>query len=369
MISVANTKSTFYRTVENSGPSSLFLILLLNSFVFFQLAACTDQAQEHVFSGSIMGTYYRVVVVDEKPISMELGEGALQVMENINQQMSTYIPDSELNDFNRHEAQVWFPLSEQLSTVVAQAMEISALSDGAFDITVAPLVDAWGFGANKDANKTASEINETGKAPDQLSINEMDEYVGYQQLQLQENRLLKFDARTSIDLSAIAKGYAVEQVAAYLKQQGYDHFLIDIGGELKASGESKLGEVWRVAIERPYVQGGIARVVTLNDKAIATSGDYRNYIMVDGKQYSHVLDPKTMKPKQHRLASVTVIADSATVADGLATAILVMGEQAGWEFAVKHQHPVLFMIRDETVAGEPQMQIRFTAEFQPFLLQ
>lgn len=350
--------ATVYRYLKNSGLSSLFLFLLFFLSLSSQLTACNAKTHEQVFAGSIMGTYYRVVVVDETAVNESLGDEIFQVMQRVNQSMSTYISDSEVNQFNRHQTQTWFPLSEQLNAVIAQSLELSVISDGAFDITVAPLVDAWGFGATESLN-----------SPDPQAITMMADYVGYQQLQHRNGQLKKTEIRTSIDLSAIAKGYAVDQVAIYLHQHGYDRFLIDIGGELKASGSNASGEAWRVAVERPYVEGGIARVVLLEDQAIATSGDYRNFIVVDGKHYSHVFDPRTMKPKQHRLASVTIIDDSATLADGLATAMLVMGESAAWAFAIKHKYRAFFMVRTETKEGEPSIQARVTPEFEPYLLQ
>lgn len=347
-----------HRDIKNSGHSSLFLFLLAICLMSSQLVGCADKAQEYVYSGSIMGTYYRVVVVSDKHVNVNLAEELLREMQTVNQSMSTYINDSEVNRFNRHQAQEWFALSDQLNSVLAQAMEISAKTQGAFDITVAPLVDAWGFGA-KEANAS----------PDQATIAMMADYVGYQHLQLLSGQLRKSDARTSIDLSAIAKGYAVDRVAAYLKAAGHDNFLVDIGGELKASGLNLSGEGWRVAIERPYIEGGIARVVALENIAIATSGDYRNYVTVDGKHYSHVIDPNTMQPKQHRLASVSVVDNSAALADGLATALLVMGESEAWDYAIKHQLRALLMLRGETIDGEPNIEIRLTPEFKPFLQQ
>ncbi len=181
---------------------------------------------------------------------------------------------------------------------------------------------------------------------------------------LSERFLSKSAASLMIDLSAIAKGYAVDQVAGLLRQQGIEDFLVDIGGELRASGHNVDGHLWRVGIERPEVLGGVDRIVALRDKAIATSGDYRNFLVLDGKTFSHTINPTTMRPVIHRLALVSVIAEDAATADALATALMVMGEVVARQFAEHNQLAAYLVIRD---GADGDYQTIITPQFESYL--
>ena len=302
-----------------------------------------------VLSGPIMGTDYRITVIADRKINQEALEQDLQaVMNLVNDSMSHYDAASELTKINQADAGQKIMLSDQLNEVLTEAVSVSELSGGAFDITLGPLIDLWGFGAQGLITQK----------PSTKEIQRLSKIVGYSRLNLKEGVLIKSHSDIQLNLSAIAKGFAVDQVAAELVQQGIQDYLIDIGGELRASGVNMDSQLWRVGIERPMLLGGVQQVIKLSNQSVATSGDYLNFLTIDGQRFSHTIDPITMKPVLHRLASVTVVEESASRADALATAIMAMGDDRGFEFAEKHQLAAYFVLRDETGDG---FQIRYTS--------
>ncbi len=323
--------------------------------LFLFIAGCRPQSpvnSQVVFTGPIMGTQYRITaVVSSEQDVKELEESAIAAMEAVNQSMSTYIDNSELNQINQAPPNRVIQLSQSLAEVLSQAQSISVLSDGAFDVTLAPVINLWGFGPDGRATKKPSDS----------ALNKLKDSIGYQTIELQDRVLIKKSDSVSIDLSAIAKGYGVDQVAIALKQLGVTDFLVNIGGELKASGVNIDQEVWRVGVEKPHILGGVQKVVALSNSAIATSGDYRNFHIIDGQQYSHTIDAKTLSPVFHKLALVSVIHQSATMADGLATALMAMGEERALGFANEHQLSAYFVLRGDQ-EGEylEQMSDKFT---------
>jgi thiamine biosynthesis lipoprotein len=290
-----------------------------------------DDARMRQFSGSTMGTFYSVKVMDlpaglrhealDRDIDRLLGE--------VDSMMSTYRDDSQLSRFNAADSTDWFPVSPETVEVVNEALEVSRMTQGAFDITVGPLVNLWGFGPGAHEDRIPSD----------QAIADLMVYVGYRHLYArnQPPALRKTLPGIYIDLSAVAKGYAVDKVARHLESLGVVDYMVEVGGELRLKGNNAQGRPWRIAIERPMAQGrAIYRVIAVRDKGVATSGDYRNYFEVNGKRFSHTIDPRTGRPIDHRLASVTVIADSAMHADALATALMVIGTEAGYELAQRH---------------------------------
>ena len=310
-------------------------------FLCLLLVGCQPhepQNRQVVFSGPMMGTQYRITaIVNPEQNVQELETNVIDAMESVNQSMSTYIDDSELNQVNRAPAGQAIELSAGLAEVLAQANSISVLSEGAFDVTLAPVINLWGFGPSGAITKKPSDT-----ALDNLKTS-----IGYQTIELQGQVLRKKSDEVTIDLSAIAKGYGVDQVAIVLEQDGVSDYLINIGGELKASGVNIDRQVWRVGIEKPHVLGGVQKVVPLTNQAIATSGDYRNFHVIDGQQYSHTIDPKTLSPVFHKLALVSVIHESASMADGLATALMAMGDQRALRFANMNQLSAYFVVRGQ----------------------
>jgi len=289
-----------------------------------------------------MGTTYAVKLY---AADGALDSGALQsqvdeLLENINDQMSTWRPDSELSRFNESQGPDWFPVSSETARVVEAAAAVSELSGGAFDVTVGPIVNLWGFGP---------ERSDAGPPSDQ-TIGATLKRVGYRKIEVRASpsALRKHDPGVYVDLSAIAKGFAVDAIARLLDERQIPSYLVEIGGELRARGSKPDGSPWKVAIERPLPgERSIQAVMALHDNAIATSGDYRNYVEKGGKRYSHTINPRTGRPITHGLASVSIIASSAMRADALATAIMVMGPEEGYRLALREGLAAQLIIRTE----------------------
>lgn len=290
-----------------------------------------------------MGTYYRVTLASA-PTTMSEGELRASIelcLDSINSKMSTYLADSEVSRFNLYRGTRWFPVSLETATVVTEALEITRQSDGAFDITVGPLVNLWGFGSTAHAEQ---------RIPNPETIKNMLGKTGSKHLQvrLSPPALKKDLGELQIDLSGIAKGFAVDSVAAVLEQSGLKDYLVDIGGELRAGGKKNEGAAWIVAVERPDPgQRSIQKAMVLNDMAIATSGDYRNYFEVDGYRYSHQIDPGTGRPIHHKLASVSVVDPSCMRADAWATALMILGPEKGAEIARNAKLATLFIVHKQ----------------------
>ena len=290
--------------------------------------------------GATMGTSYNITLVDPPA---QLSEAQLSadidaILTSIDEEMSTYRPDSLLSRFNRYQQDDWFPVSARLEQLVEQARGISELTAGAFDITVGGLVDLWGFGPDLHAPRL----------PPDAELQQQRAVVGFAHLRSRANppALRKSNVRLQVDLSAIAKGYAVDQVADYLAAAGVENYLVEIGGELRLAGHNASGKAWRVAVERPENQAPEAMaVLALSDTGLATSGDYRNFYQIDNKRYSHAIDPVTGAPVTDTLASVTVIDPNTAKADALATGLLVLGAQAGYRVAETEGLAVLFIER------------------------
>lgn len=296
----------------------------------------------HVVDGSTMGTTYRVqlsaaeVALDAASLRQEVAA----VLQAVDRQMSTYVADSDVVRFNLQQTTEWFEVAAPTECVVRAARDLGRLTGGALDITVAPLVARWGFGANAERG---------AGVPTNAELEAIRARVGLHHLECRANppALRKRRADVAIDLSSIAKGFAIDQVAERLEQLGATDFLIEVGGELRGRGSRGDGAPWRVAIEDPGAPGQpSACVVVLDDCAIATSGDYRSAHRVNGTRYSHVIDPRTGAPIAHATAAVTVVDRSALRADALATAILVMGQDHGLAFARREQLAVRLLVRD-----------------------
>jgi thiamine biosynthesis lipoprotein len=292
------------------------------------------------FGGATMGTTWSVkVAADLAPDEMRQIGAAIQArLDEVNDLMSTYDPESELSRWNAQRSTEPIALSPLTLHVLQIALVVGQLSGGALDVTVGPLVDAWGFGS--------AERPKQPPTPEQVA--ELLTRVGQDRLQLDAaaGTLRKQNAATEIDLSAVAKGFGVDRVAEALEELGYHDYLVEVGGELRASGAKRGGAAWRVAIERP--DAGL-RVVheafDLRELAMATSGDYRNYYERDGLRISHTLDPRTGAPIRHELASVTVLDPSAARADALATAINVLGPDAGYDLAEREGLAAYLLVR------------------------
>jgi thiamine biosynthesis lipoprotein len=303
------------------------------------LAGCAESEQPgFALQGDTMGTRYHIAVVaDYSPEHQaRLQRTVDEQLQLINQQMSTYLADSELSRLNRSPVGEPRPVSDALFEVLTVALEISWLSGGAFDMTVGELVDLWGFGPTQRPQHT----------PEQGAISAALARSGYQQvsLNLGDNSVTR-QQPVGIDLSAIAKGFAVDRIATLLQALGATDYMVEIGGEIRVSGRNRRNAPWQIAIEQPGNERGINRIVGLTAGAVATSGDYRNYFEQDGVRYSHTIDPRTGYPVTHTLASVTVIADSAAFADGMATALSVLGPESGMAMAQEQGLAVYMLVK------------------------
>lgn len=276
--------------------------------------------------GKTMGPIDYTVVIAPLPEDVEQEVAAKHVQDAlnlVNQTMSTYIPDSEVSRFNRESNTDWIAVSAETAAVVARALEISKETEGAFDITVGPLVDLWKFGKDKS----------NFEVPTQSRIDEVKSSIGYKNLEvrLDPPSIRKLVPEIQIDLSAIAKGYAVDQVAASIRQLGCSNFMVEVGGEVRTAGKKENGEPWNIGIEVPNSEAvrDYKKFAKLNDASMATSGNYRNFYEVGGKTYSHTIDPNTGAPVTHQLASISIIADDCMSADAYATAGMVLGPELG----------------------------------------
>lgn len=328
--------------------ATLTRAVLCTSAVLLSVAlvvGCGGVEYRHL-SGPTMGTSYRVIA---RCVPALEATAVATVLDAVNASMSNWDADSEIARFNRAPTDAWVTLSSPLAVVMRAALALSAVSGGAFDVTVGALVDAWGFGPAGDAA--------VGRpAPDAPRP-----VAGHGFLELAGDRVRK-SAPVRVDLSAIAKGYGVDAVAAALDGRGCSDYLVEIGGEVRVRGGSPAARPWRVAIESPQPGAAPHRVLALTDVAVATSGDYRNAVARDGIRFSHILDPVTGAPVRHPLASATVVHESAMWADGYATLIHVLGPDEGLAFARSRGLAAYLIVRREG-GLESSMTPRMAAYF------
>jgi thiamine biosynthesis lipoprotein len=298
-------------------------IIVLIWLVCLPLSCSAEK--EVVFSGRTMGTTFHIkVVAGYFKRTSGLQDKIDARLEAINQSMSTYIKDSEISCFNRFaDVGKPFQVSDDFFQVFRKAEELYTLTQGAWDGTIKPLVDLWGFGQPKQMHRI----------PDNDSIQDLLMRVGFDGIRVSaEGALEKKHAALTLDFASIAKGYAVDQVAGLLRSKGIRNFIVEIGGELFAAGVRMNGQKWRVGVNVPDKNASyqdLYSVVRLSNRAMATSGDYRNFFERDGVMYSHIIDPRTGYPVQNGVAGVTIIAPDCTLADGLATALVVIGREKG----------------------------------------
>lgn len=319
------------------------------------LAGCEKSVEQVHISGPTMGTSYNIKyiqqpgITDSKTLQTEID----RLLEQVNDQMSTYRKDSELSRFNQHTSADLFPVSVQTATVVKEAIRLNALTQGALDVTVGPLVNLWGFGpeARPDVVPTEQELNARRTM------------TGIANLNVDGNALSKKLPELYVDLSPIAKGWGVDVVADYLQSLGLLNYMVEIGGEIRLKGLNRDGVPWRIAIEKPSVDDrSVQEIIEPGEYAIATSGDYRNYFEQDGVRYSHIIDPTTGRPINNRVVSVTVLDKSCMTADGLATGLMVLGEERGMAIAEANQIPVFMIVKTDDGFKE-----YVSSSFKPFL--
>ena len=337
------SKKRFFRTY------SVFLTFAMALVTVLGTSAC-NQSVEQSFQGPIMGTQYKLTLACETDKSAQaLLDIAVAEMTAVNDSMSTYLADSELNEFNQNKGLDWKSISSDLLKVMEIAQSVSIKSDGAFDVTVSPLVNLWGFGPSREKQLTPI-------IPNDEKLQAIKAMIGYNKIEINaaKQQWRKQVSNLQVDLSAVAKGYAVDKVSDALVDAGCLGHLVDIGGELKLKGsKNKKGDLWRIAIEAPSFSNtqvsNIQNVLDISDIGVASSGDYRNFYQVDGKRYSHTIDPRTTRPIEHNLAAVTVLHEQTAVADAWATALMVLGDE-GPEYAEKNKLAAYFVFRELGVA-------------------
>jgi thiamine biosynthesis lipoprotein len=332
---------------------------LYGCFCWLLLSGCGERPQPTLqFSGATQGTSYHITVVPgaEAIDAPALQRRVEQRLAEIDLALSNYRDDSELAAFNRAPVGDWVELGPDLHEVLTLATSISWLSGGAFDVTVAPLVELWGFGAAQPRDDP----------PAAEAIAAARQRVGFQHLQLDLTAARARKQRdVKIDLSGVAQGFTVDRLAELLARGGLRNSLVAVGGALVAAGTSPRGTPWRIAIERPQpLPDQVQQAVLVSGLAISTSGDYRDYFERDGVRYSHTLDPVSGRPVQHRLASATVIAPTCAEADALATALLVLGPERGLRFAEQHGLAVYLIVRG---GGEGEFEARYSKAFARYL--
>ncbi|WP_278404233.1 FAD:protein FMN transferase [Pseudoalteromonas ruthenica] len=333
---------------------------LLFILSLFALSGCdnapeSDQ-QEVLLQGKTMGTTFniKVFVPQQQLPQLNLYADVTEELKKVNQSMSTYIEDSEINQFNRLPAGDVMPISSDFRAVVSESIRLGQ-STKALDVTMGPLIDLWGFGPDKRPTQR----------PEQAELDAMLANIGVDKLVLSEQGLAKTVDGLELSFSATAKGYGIDKVAELLQSHGLTNYMVEIGGEMRISGHKPDNKPWRIAIEQPDAPPGqrkIHRVVEPGSMGVATSGDYRIFYEMDGETYTHLIDPQTGMPIKHDLVSVTVLHPSAMTADGLATALTVMGTEQAKAYAEQHNLPVYLI--SKTDSG---LQTHASTAFKPYL--
>ena len=318
------------------------LVALLAAGVGFSFLRPDPPIAELHMSGRTMGTTYSVKY---RPAPDTPSLKAMQIevdtlLAEINHTMSTYDPESELSRFNHLRTTDWVPASASLHDVLKASMEIGAQSEGAFDVTVGPLVNLWGFGPEVHPDRIPRETDITAARArsglDKITLNAT------------QSAIRKHRPDVFLDLSGIAKGYGVDRIAELMSAHGIGHYMVEIGGEIRVRGYKEHETPWRIAIEKPLSgERSVQTMLALSNIALATSGNYRNFFDIDGRRYSHTIDPTTGRPVDHHLVSVTVLAESSMRADAWATAFQVLGPERGMAIAERLHLPVLFVIEHD----------------------
>jgi len=337
----------------------MMLIVLISISITACFPSNNSAKIEVLLQGRTMGTTYniKVVATPEQVEVLALQDKIDAVLKQVNQEMSTYIPDSEISLFNKLQSTDSVEVSSGFARVLKESIRLGELSNGKLDITVGPLVNLWGFGPEQRPEKVPSDIILASALA----------RIGLKNLHLEGTQLSKDIPNLYIDLSTTAKGYGVDIVAELIEVNGIVNYLVEIGGEMRLKGFKHTGELWAIAIEKPILdssgeQRTVHQVIIPKDNAVATSGDYRNYFEVDGQRFSHIINPETGRPINHNLVSVTVIHPSSMTADGLSTTLMVMGTEQGMEFAENNNLAALFISKTDHGFSEI-----FTVKFKQYL--
>jgi len=303
-------------------------ILFLGLSLIF--CACTTQPSITRITGKGIGTYYKITIADKNNITQSQIDSVIEVLSIT---ASIFNPNSLVSRINRNETDT---LNLILREILEVALQVCEETDGAFDFTVGALVNLWGFGKDPEKEITQEDVEKAL------------ETVGYKKIRIEENRIIKENPETQLNFNAVAKGYCVDLVATFLTSKGVENFLVDIGGELSIFGKRAPHKKWRVGIQKPTEnkEDDIAteEIMELQDIAVATSGNYRNYIEKNGKRLGHTINPRTGYPETNDLLSATVLASTCTLADAYATAFMVMGKEKAETFVTQHNEINAYLI-------------------------
>lgn len=310
------------------------LVWIYRNYVKIDKQTSTSQEQLFFFEGKTMGTTYTIKYVSLR--KLELKQSVDSLLQNFNQSLSTYIPSSEISRFNRTDSLIFeYPY---FYAVLRSSHKIYNVTHGAFDPTVMPLVNAWGFGPDRKVSVNRHKIDS------------LRQFIGFDKIKFSKHKVYKTTKNVQLDFSALAKGYGVDVVTQFLVSKGLKHFLVEIGGEMFAKGYKENKKTWRVGIDYPKPdssQNKISGISELRDCAIATSGNYRNFYVKNGKKYAHTIDPKTGYPVAHNLLSASVFAPKCMMADGYATAFMVMGVEKAKKIAQENADIDIFLVYEE----------------------
>jgi len=325
------------------------LNLVFSVIIILGLNACKNAPSKYIYnSGMIHGTTYHIVYEsqDGKDMQVELDT----LLKKYNMIFSVYEKESVISKVNNNEE---VTLAPEFITCFNKAMEISKISDGAFDITCGPMVNAWGFGPEKKKKMTQEKV-------DSLKI-----LTGYHKVTIENGKVIKENPNMKLDMNALCDGYFCDLICEFLKQKGCKNYMAEIGGEVKACGKNEKGNIWTIGINKPleekeFISNELQAKVHIENKALATSGNYRNFYVEDGKKYAHTIDPKTGYPVQHSLLSATVIADNGMTADGFATTFMVLGIEKSIELSKQiPKMEVYFIYTDESGNNKVYMSDNF----------
>jgi thiamine biosynthesis lipoprotein len=306
------------------------VVLLVGSFLIIRQQQKENAVPYRSNTGMIFGTIYHITYQNEQDLQKEIEQELMKV----DASLSPFNAHSVITHINNNEA---VELDSMFVEVFRTAMQVSEETNGAFDITVAPLVNAWGFGFKNDSLMTREKIDSIRK------------FVGYKKVSLAEGKVVKQDDRTMLDCSAIAKGYGCDVAARLLERKGINNYMVEIGGEIVVKGKNSQRTAWNIGVNKPVddslsTDGEIQTILQLSDIAMATSGNYRNFYYKEGKKYAHTIDPKTGYPVQHSILSATVLAGTCVVADAYATSFMVMGLERAKQVLKAHPELLAYFI-------------------------
>ncbi|WP_264214218.1 FAD:protein FMN transferase [Leisingera thetidis] len=330
-------------------PRRFLLALILPVTLLLPGCWFGSAPEELRLSGETMGTTYSVVAIGTGLDHEALAAAVEGTLAAVNAKMSNWDPASEVSTFSAARSTAPVRVSPEFADVLAAANDVHEKTGGKFDVTLGPLIELWGFGPRRPEDPVPSDedIAAALESVGQARLLTLDVTAG---------TLKKSAPETGINLSAIAKGYGVDAVAAVLEGFGADRYMVEIGGDLVTKGDNAKGEAWRIGIEKPGAGAQTVQlIVPVSNLGLATSGDYRNYFEHDGVRYSHILDPVAGRPVTHSTTSVTVIAENAMLADAWATAMLVLGRENGLKLAEAHKLAVFFIDRDVQAGADAYM--------------